>query len=65
MNKKRSEAAARRRVKRLIPPLAPEFDGREPVEVIQLMSRAKQWLEARGYKIELRGTYTQIKQVKF
>lgn len=42
-----------------------DFDGRQPVEVIQLMSRAKRWLETRGYSITLKGTYTQVKEVKF
>lgn len=41
------------------------FDGKQPVEVIQLMSRAKRWLEAQGYSITLKGTYTQVKEVKF
>lgn len=41
------------------------FDGRDPREVIELMSRAKQWLESRGYNITLKGTYTQVKEVKF
>ena len=41
------------------------FDGREPREVIELMSRAKRWLESRGYNITLKGTYTQVKEVKF
>lgn len=43
----------------------PDFDGKQPVEVIQLMSRAKRWLEARGYSITLKRTYTQVKEVKF
>ena len=43
----------------------PDFDGKQPVEVIQLMSRAKRWLEAQGYNITLKGTYTQVKEVKF
>lgn len=41
------------------------FDGKEPREVIDLMSRAKHWLETRGYSIALKGTYTQVKEVKF
>lgn len=41
------------------------FDGKQPVEVIQLMSRAKRWLEAQGYSITLKGTYTQIREIKF
>lgn len=43
----------------------PEFDGKQPVEVLQLMKRAKMWLEAKGYTITLKGTYTQIREVKF
>lgn len=42
-----------------------EFEGKEPVEIIQLMGRAKKWLEARGYKIELRGSLMVKKEVKF
>ena len=43
----------------------PDFDGKQPVEVIQLMSRAKRWLEAQGYSITLKGTYTQVREIKF
>lgn len=43
----------------------PDFDGKEPREVIDLMSRAKHWLETRGYSIVLKGTYTQVREVKF
>ncbi len=43
----------------------PDFDGKQPREVIDLMSRAKRWLEAQGYTITLKGTYTQVKEVKF
>ena len=43
----------------------PEFDGKQPVEVLQLMKRAKMWLEAKGYSITLKGTYTQVREVKF
>lgn len=44
-----------------------DFDGKQPVEVIQLMSRAKRWLESRGYTITLKGEYREVKvrQVKF
>lgn len=41
------------------------FDGLEPREVIDLMSRAKRWLESRGYNITLKGTYTQVREIKF
>lgn len=50
------------------PPFSdPDFDGKQPVEVIQLMTRAKRWLEARGYAITLRGEYREVKvrQIKF
>lgn len=45
----------------------PDFDGKQNVEVIQLMSRAKRWLESRGYAITLKGEYREVKvrQVKF
>lgn len=45
----------------------PDFDGKENVEVIQMMGRAKRWLESRGYVITLKGEYheTKIRQVKF
>lgn len=45
----------------------PDFDGKQPVEVIQLMSRAKRWLESRGYTITLKGEYreVEVRQVKF
>lgn len=43
----------------------PDFDGKEPREVIDLMSRAKHWLETQGYNITLKGTYTQVREIKF
>lgn len=43
----------------------PEFDGKEPVEVIQIMTRAKRWLESRGYEIQLDGYYNLRKRIKF
>lgn len=42
-----------------------DFDGKQPVEVIQLMSRAKRWLESRGYEITLKGCYNVRKEIKF
>lgn len=42
-----------------------EFDGKEPVEILKLMGRAKNWLEAKGYEVTLRATYTIRKEVKF
>lgn len=43
----------------------PDFDGKQPREVIDLMSRAKRWPEAQGYTITLKGAYTQVREVKF
>lgn len=45
----------------------PDFDGKEPREVLQLMGRAKKWLESRGYIIQLSGEYheTKIRKLKF
>lgn len=39
----------------------PEFDDKAPVEVIETMSRAKRWLESRGYTIRLEGEYVETK----
>ena len=52
-------------VKRNIDVFDADFDGKYPVEVLQIMKRAKMWLEARGYNITLKGTYTQVKDIKF
>lgn len=41
------------------------FDGKQPCEVLQIMGRAKKWLEARGYEIVLRGSLMVKKEVKF
>lgn len=41
------------------------FVGMQPCEVLQIMGRAKRWLEARGYEIVLRGSLTVKKDVKF
>lgn len=43
----------------------PDFDGKEPGEVCRMMGRAQRWLESRGYNIILKGTYTQVRTVKF
>lgn len=45
----------------------PDFDGKEPREVLLIMGRAKRWLESRGYTIQLSGEYrkVEIKKVKF
>lgn len=42
-----------------------EFEGKAPVDVLQLMGRAKRWLEARGYEIVLKGSLMVKKEVKF
>lgn len=55
-----------REAKRLITDAAavtsdPQFDGKQPREVIDMMSRGKRWLESRGYTITLRGEYREVK----
>lgn len=42
-----------------------EFEGKTPCEVLQLMGRAKRWLESRGYEIVLRGSLMIKKEVNF
>lgn len=51
-----------------LPPFSdPDFDGKDPGEVVRIMGRAKQWLEARGYTIHLEGKYTEtrVHKIKF
>ena len=51
-----------------LPPFPdPDFDDKQPVEVVQLMGRAKRWLESRGYTIHLDGEYTKttVHKLKF
>lgn len=50
-----------------IPFSDPDFDGKEPGEVLCMMGRAKKWLESRGYIIQLSGEYheTKIRKLKF
>lgn len=45
----------------------PDFDGKDPGEVVRLMGRAKRWLESRGFEITLRGQYKEVKirELKF
>lgn len=45
----------------------PDFDGKEPGEVMRMMGRAKKWLESRGFVIQLSGEYheTKIRKLKF
>ncbi len=45
----------------------PDFDGKEPGEVMRMMGRAKKWLESRGFVIRLSGEYheTKIRKLKF
>lgn len=50
------------------PPFSdPYFDGKTIREVMDMMSRAKRWLEARGCVITLSGEYREIivKKLKF
>ena len=44
-----------------------DLDNKEPREVLQLMGRAKKWLESRGFVIQLSGEYreTKIRKLKF
>lgn len=66
-NEKRAETHYKKKMgnMRRTPYSDPEFDGKQPVEVIQMMKRAKMWLEAQGYSITLKGTYTQVREIKF
>lgn len=51
-----------------MPPFSdPDFDGKTIREVMDMMSRAKRWLEAQGCVITLSGEYreTIIKKLKF
>lgn len=45
----------------------PDFDGKEPGEVLRMMGRAKKWLESRGFVIQLSGEFheTKIRKLKF
>lgn len=45
----------------------PDFDGKDPGEVMRMMGRAKKWLESRGFVIQLSGEYreTKIRKLKF
>lgn len=45
----------------------PDFDGKDPGEVVRMMGRAKRWLESRGCVITLRGEFheTKIRKLKF
>lgn len=50
------------------PPVSdPDFDGKEPGEVMRMMGRAKKWLESRGFVIQISGEYheTKIRKLKF
>lgn len=50
------------------PPFSdPDFDGKSLREVMDMMSRAKRWLESRGCVINLSGEYheTKIRKLKF
>lgn len=45
----------------------PDFDGKDPGEVVRMMGRAKRWLESRGFVIQLSGEFheTIIRKLKF
>lgn len=45
----------------------PDFDGKDPGEVVRMMGRAKRWLESRGFIIQLSGEFheTKIRKLKF
>lgn len=45
----------------------PDFDGKDPGEVVRMMGRAKRWLESRGFTIRLDGEYaeTKVHKLKF
>ncbi|MBD5224822.1 MAG: hypothetical protein HDS68_02500 [Bacteroidales bacterium] len=50
------------------PPFSdPDFDGKDPGEVVRLMGRAQRWLQSRGYTIRLDGEYTKttVHKLKF
>lgn len=50
------------------PPFSdPDFDGKTLREVMDMMSRAKRWMESRGCVINLSGEFheTKIKKLKF
>lgn len=63
------EAAYQRKIRggKTAPFSDPDFDGKEPGEVMRMMGRAKKWLESRGYIIQLSGEYheTKIRKLKF
>ena len=51
-----------------LPPFSdPDFDGKDPGEVVRMMGRAKRWLESRGFTIRLDGEYTKttVHKLKF
>ena len=51
-----------------LPPFSdPDFDGKDPGEVVRMMGRAQRWLESRGYTIRLEGEYTKttVYKLKF
>lgn len=39
----------------------PDFDGKEPREVIDTMVRCRKWLESRGYEITMTCIYKEVK----
>lgn len=45
----------------------PDFDGKDPGEVVRMMGRAQRWLQSRGFTIRLDGEYaeTKVHKLKF
>lgn len=39
----------------------PDFDGKDPREVIDTMVRCRKWLEARGFEIAMSCVYKEVK----
>lgn len=39
----------------------PDFDGKEPREVIDTMVRCRKWLESRGFEIAMTCVYKEVK----
>lgn len=59
--KRRETRAAKMEAAKAPYPGDPEFDGKEPREVIDTMIRCRRWLESKGYKIEMSCQYTEVK----
>lgn len=42
----------------------PDFDGKDPREVIDTMVRCRKWLESRGFEIAMSCVYKKVKIIK-